>query len=129
MKYVQVLTYKGKQMWYLDAANKDEKEVLEAWEEAKQILAKEKNGCLAVIDARNMPMSVAILKTAKEAAEMPKGDKRYRVAFVGLTGMSKTMAEIHATTRHVNAHFVNTVEEAKEWLLKEAQKPQNGRSL
>ena len=123
MRYVQVLTYKGKQMWYLDAANKDEKETLAAWEEAKQVLAREKEGCLAVIDARNMPMSVTILKTAKEAAEMPKGDQRYRVAFVGMTGMSKSMAQIHAATRHVNAHFVDTIEEAQEWLLKEAEKP------
>ncbi len=122
MKYVQRSTYKGREMWYLDVANKDEAETLEGWEEAKKVLSEQKDGCLAVIDARNMPMSVAILKAAKEAAEMPKGDPRFRVAFVGMSGMSKSMAQIHASTKHVNARFVDTVEQAREWLLKEAER-------
>ncbi len=126
MKYAQAVTYKGQQIWCLDAANKGEKEVLEGWEEAKQVLAAHKDGCLAVIDARNMPMTAAILNTAKETAAMARGDPRIRVAFVGLTGMAKSMAQIHAATRHVNARFVDTVEEAKEWLISEAEKPRKG---
>lgn len=123
MKYARQIAYKGKQIWFLDAANKDEREVPAAFEEARQVLVKEKEGGLFLIDGKNMPVSAPILNKAKEAADMAKGDSRYRVAFVGLTGMTKSMAEIHAKTRHVNARFFDTTEEAKEWLVKEPEKP------
>ncbi len=124
MKYARQITYKGRRIWFLDAANRNEQEVPAAFEEARQVLVKEREGGLFLIDGRNMPVSMAILNKAKEAAEMAKDDPRYRVAFVGLAGMTKSMAEIHAKTRRVNARFFNTVEEAEEWLIQEADKPQ-----
>ena len=124
MKYARQINYKGRRIWFLDAANKDGEDVPAAFEEARQVLVKEKEGGLFLIDGRNMPVSVPILNKAKEAADMAKGDSRYRVAFVGLAGMTKSMAEIHAKTRHVNARFFDTVEEAEEWLVDAAVEPQ-----
>ncbi len=122
MKYARQINYKGRQIWFLDAANKDEKEVPAAFEEARQVLVQETGGGLFLIDGKNMPVTVPILNKAKEAADIARDDPRYRVAFVGLAGMTKSMAEIHTATRRVNARFFNTVEDAEEWLVKEADK-------
>jgi hypothetical protein len=126
VKQGQQITYKGKAIWIMDAANKDEKACLEAWEDAKQVLAKERDGLLALIDCRNAPMTPATVKKAVEVADMVKGDPRFCVAFVGLTGISQSTAQVFAKTRHVHARFFDTAEDAKEWLVKEAEKLQKG---
>lgn len=123
MKYGQLITYKGRQMWLMDTAGKDEKARLEAWEEARQVLAKERNGILAVIDCRNTAVTTPVLKKAVELADMIQGDPRFCVAFVGLTGVYQSTAQVYTRTRRVNAYFCDSVEDAKEWLVKEAGKP------
>ena len=40
-KYVQPMSHKGKQIWLLNAANKDEKEAVAGWNEARQLMARE----------------------------------------------------------------------------------------
>ncbi len=125
-KYVRPIVYKGKQIWLLDVANKGEKEVTAGWDEAKEVMAKETAGFLGLIDATNTPMSVALMNKAKEVAAMAKGDPRYRIALIGATGMAKSLGEIHAKTRRVNARFFDKMEDGKEWLVKEADKPQKG---
>jgi hypothetical protein len=119
-KNVQPITHKGKQIWLLDVANKDEKDALAGWDEAKLLMAREKDGFLGLVDARNTPMTMPLMNKAKEVAAMAKGDPRFRIALVGATGMAKSMGEIHAKTRRVNAHFCDTMEEAKDWLVQEA---------
>lgn len=126
MKHGQLTTYKGKQIWIMDAANKDEKACLEAWEESKQVLAKERDGLLALIDCRNAAVTPATVKKAVEVADLVKGDPRFCVAFMGLTGVSQSTAQVYATTRRVHAKFFGTAEDAKEWLVKEAEKLQKG---
>ena len=122
MKHGQSITHKGKQIWIMDAANKDEKACLEAWEDAKQVLAKERDGLLALIDCRNAPMTPATVKKAVEVADMVKGDPRFCVAFIGLDGVSRSTAQVYATTRHIHASFFGTAEDAKEWLVREDDK-------
>ncbi len=124
MKYARQITYKGRKIWFLDAGNKDEEEVQAAFVEARQVLTREKEGGLYLIDGSNMPVSISILNKAKEAADLAKGDSRYRVAFIGLAGMTKSMADIHAKTRRVNARFFDTLEEAEEWLITAPDNPQ-----
>lgn len=122
MKPEQLITYKGKPIWIMDAANKDEKACLEVWEDAKQVLAKERDGLLALIYCKNAPLTPATVKKAVEIADMVKGDPRFCVAFVGLTGISQSTAQVYATTRHVHASFFDTAEDAKEWLVREDDK-------
>lgn len=122
MKHGKLITYKGKQMWLMSPATKDEKARLEAWEEARQVLEKERNGILAVIDCRNTAVTTPVMNKAVELADMVQGDPRFCVAFVGLTGVYQSTAEVYTRTRRVNAHFCDTVEDAKEWLVKEAGK-------
>ncbi len=126
MKHGQQITYKGKPIWIMDAANKDEKACLEAWDDAKQVLAKERNGLLALVNCKGAPVTPATVKKAVEVADMVKGDPRFCVALVGLTGISQSTAQVYATTRHVHASFFDTADDAKEWLVKEAEKLQKG---
>lgn len=126
MKHGQQITYKGKPIWIMDAANKDEKACLEAWEDAKQVLAKERGGLLALVDCTNAPVTPATVKKAVEVADMVKGDPRFCVAFIGLTGVPQSTAQVYATTRRVHARFFDTAEAAKEWLVAEAEKLQKG---
>jgi len=124
VKHGQLITYKGKPIWTMDAANKDEKGCLEAWEDAKQVLARERDGLLALVDCTNAAMTPATVKKAVEVADLVKGDPRFCVAFIGLSGISQSTAQVYATTRHVHAGFFNKAEDAKEWLVKEADKLQ-----
>lgn len=125
-KFVERITYKDRQMWFMDISGQDEKTILVAWTEAKQVLAGERDGCLALIDATNTPMSVAILNKAREVAAIATGNPRICVAFVGMAGLTKSTAQLHARTTRVNAHFSETVAEGKEWLIKEGEKRQVG---
>jgi hypothetical protein len=125
-KYVERITCKNKQMWFMDISGQDERTILLAWAEAKQVLSTQRDGCLALIDATNTPMSVAILNKAREVAAIATGNPRICVAFVGMAGLTKSTAQLHARTTRVNAHFSDTVDEAKEWLIKEAEKHQIG---
>jgi len=79
----------------------------------------EQEGFRALIDARNMPLSPAVLRKMVVIADMIKGDPRFRGAFVGMKGMALSTTTIYAKTRRVNAKFCDTVEEAKDWLVKE----------
>ena len=119
MQYARPVTYKGKQIWRLDAANKAQEAVLAAWDEAMQVMANNPEGCLSFIDATGMPMSIAVLNKMRKTADMARGDPRYRVAFIGMTGVAKSTAQVHATTRRVNARFFDTAESAMEWLIEE----------
>ena len=76
--------------------------------------------------ATNTPMTMPLMNTAKDVAAMAKGDPRYRIALVGATGMAKSMGEIHAKTRRVNARFCDTMEEAREWLVQEPDRARKG---
>ena len=71
-KYVNRITHKGKEILFLDAANKGEEEILAAWEEAKHEVAKELNGCLGLCDATNCRMTLAITNKARETAAAPR---------------------------------------------------------
>lgn len=123
-KYVQRIMYKGKEILFMDTANKREEEILAAWVEAKQEAAKELNGCLALIDATNCRITLAITNKAREAAAVLKGNPRNRIAYLGMTGLLKSTAQLHTRTFGIKAYFCATLEEGKEWLVSEDEKSQ-----
>ena len=59
---------------------------------------------------------------AKEAAATLKENPGNRIVFVGLTALRKSTAQFIARGLHVDAHFCKTLEEGREWLVKEANK-------
>ena len=119
-KYAQFITYKGKRMLFVNAANLSEAECLVAFEEMKEGLVKEGKGVLVLVDVSGLEMTTAIVNKAKEATAVTKamGIKDKPNAVVGLTGLQKAVAQLFG--RGIN--FVDSVEEGKERLVKEDDK-------
>ncbi len=122
-KNVQRTVHKGREILVADFANRDEESSLAVWDDLKQALLKETGGVLVLIDARNTQMSLAILNKARDVAGTLKSIPGTRVAFVGMTSLQKSAAQVHATAIHLNAHYASTVEEAREWLVAASQNP------
>jgi len=119
-KYAQFITHKGKRILFVNAAGLPEAECLIALEEMKQALLKEGTGTLVLVDMTHMEMTTAIVNKAKEATAATKaaGIKDKPNVVVGLTGLQKAVAQLFGR----GVHFVDTVDQAKEWLAKEDDK-------
>jgi len=119
-KYVQWTTHKGKRMLYLNAKGLREAEYMAAMEEMKQELLKERDGTLVLVDATKTEMTTLTTNKAKEvaAATKAKGIPDRPSVVVGLTGLQRAVAQLFGR----GIHFSSTVEEAKEWLVKEDNK-------
>ena len=119
-KYAQWITHKGKRILFVNGAGLSEAECLIAFEEMKQALLKEGTGVLVLVDVSHLGMTRALVNKAKEATEATKaaGIKDKPNAVVGLTGVQKAVAQLFGR----EIHFADSVEEAKEWLVKEDDK-------
>jgi len=116
-KYAQWITHKGKRILFVNAAGLSEAECLIAFEEMTQAILKEGTGVLVLVDVSHLKMTTAVIDKAKEATAATKaaGIKDKPNAVVGLTGIQKAVAQLFARENH----FADTVDEAKEWLVKE----------
>ena len=122
-KYLQMITYKGKEIMFMNTAGVSEEGGIEAWQEMKRELLRNQDIHLILVDGSNIAIAPASVSKAKEAASVIRQDPRNRVAFVGLTALQKSTAQLIAKGIHVEAQFFKTQEEGKEWLVAEANKP------
>ncbi len=121
-KYVSRITYKGKEMLFMNARGVNEQQAIEAWEEMKQAIPKNRDLHLTLIDGTDIAITPAILRKAKESSGGGQADPNSRAVFVGMTPIQRSTAELIAKGMRLNVHFCNTLEEGKEWLLKEDAK-------
>jgi hypothetical protein len=119
-KYAQWITHKGKRILFVNGAGLSEAECLIAFEEMKQAILKEGVGVLVLVDMTHLKMTKAVVDKAKEATAATKavGIKDKPNAVVGLTGLQKAVAQLFGRENH----FADTIDEAKEWLVKEDDK-------
>ena len=117
-KHVQWVSHKGKKILFVDAAGLQEAEYLALLEEMRQEILKQPNGALVLVDATKTEMTSAVTKKAREvvAETKAKGIPDRPTAVVGLAGLQKATAQLLGRGTQ---HFSNTIEEAKEWLVKE----------
>ena len=120
-KYVSRITYKGKEMLFMNARGVNEEEAIVAWEEMRQEILKKQNTRLTLIDGTDIAITPAILRKAKEASS-GEANPDSRAVFVGMTPIQRSTAELIARGMRLNVHFCNTLEEGKEWLVKEDDK-------
>lgn len=106
----------------MNTAGATEEQGMAAWEEMRQELLKGQDIHLILVDGTNIAIAPASVSKAKEAAAVVKRDARNRVAFVGLTALQKSTAQLIAKGIHLEARFFKTLEEGKEWLVKEGGK-------
>jgi hypothetical protein len=119
-KYAQWITHKGVKILFLNGKGLPETEYIAALEELKQELLKARSSVPVLTDMSNTTMTQKTTNKAKEvaadtkAAGIPDGPS----AVVGLSTLAKAVAQMFAR----GSHYFNTVEEAKEWLVKEEGK-------
>lgn len=121
-KYTRWITHKGKRILFVSAPGLPEAEVIAALEEMKQELLRA-GGVVAppvLVDISGIEMTTKVIDKAKESAAATKdrGIADGPSAVAGLSGLQKAVAQLFGR----GVHFGNTVEECREWLVKEADK-------
>jgi hypothetical protein len=119
-KYVQWITHKGKRILFVNGAGLSEAEYIAAMEEMKQEILKERDGAMVLVDATKTEMTTPTVDKAKEvaAATKAKGIPDRPGVVVGLSGLKRAVAQLFGR----GIHFASTIEEGKEWLVKEDEK-------
>lgn len=122
-EHVQFITHKEKRILYVNCAGLGEADCVKAFEEMKQALLQEGKGVLVLADVTHVKMTKAVIDKAKETVYAAKaiGIKDKPNAVVGLTGLQKAVAQLFGSRR---MGFADTVEEGREWLVAEDDKPQ-----
>lgn len=123
-KHVSRITHKGKEILLLDARGLQEEEYLAAWDDMERELLKNRKGSPVLVDATGAAMTTAIVNRAKKmaAAGESAGIPDIGSAFVGLSGLQKSTAQLIAKGMRLNVHFSASAEEAKDWLVKQDDK-------
>ncbi len=119
-KYAQVITHKGKRILFIDAAGLSEAECLAAFDEMEEALLKDKNGILVLMEVTGLELKKSLIDKAKAVTASTKaaGYHDKASAVVGLTGLQKSVAQLFAR----GTHWADSMDEAKEWLIKEDDK-------
>jgi len=119
-KYTQWITHKGKRLLFVNGPGLSEAQYMEAMEEMKREILKEKDGALVLVDVTGIEMSKAVINKSKEVVNATKeaGIPDRPNVVVGLTGLQRAVAQLFGR----GVHFVDTVEQGKEWLAKEDDK-------
>ena len=119
-KYGQFITHKGKRILFMNAAGLAESECLAAFDEMEETLLKDKSGILVLIDVTGLELKKSLIDRAKAVTDSTKaaGYHDKASAVVGLTGLQKSVAQLFAR----GTHWADSMEEAKDWLVKEDNK-------
>ncbi len=120
-KYVQWIEHKGKKILFSNYSGLEGEEYLRAIDETKQELLKQAVGSrvLTLTDTSNSHASTATKDKAKglQAATKEKGITT-RAAIVGVSGWQRVIAQLI----RADIHFAPSIEDAKDWLVKQADK-------
>ena len=119
-KYAQWIVHKGKRILFVNGPGLSEAQYIEAMEEMKQEILKEKDGAPVLVNISGIDMTKAVVDKSKEVVNATKkaGIPDRPNVVVGLTGLQKAVAQLFGR----GVHFVDTVDEAKDLLVKEDDK-------
>jgi hypothetical protein len=119
-KYTQWIAHKGKRMLLVNGPGLSEAQYLEAMEEMKLEILKERVGTLVLVNVSGIEMTKAVINKSKEVVNATKeaGIPDRPNVVVGLNKLQKAVAQLFGR----GVHFVDTVEQGKEWLAKEDDK-------
>ena len=98
-----------------------EAQYIEAMDQMKREILKEKDGALVLANVSGIAMTKGVIDKSKEVTKATDeaGIPLRGNAVVGLTGLQKAVAQLFGR----GVHFVDTVDQAKELLVKEDDKP------
>ena len=118
-KYVRWITYKGREILFMDTPRVTGEAGIAAWEEMQLELQRRPDVRLILVDTTDITLESKTMAKAKDVAKTVKHNPDARIAFVGMSALQKSTAQLIARGLHLEAHFCRTVEEGKEWLVKE----------
>ena len=113
MGYVEILTYQGKEIIFLNMNGLGEDEQLKAIEETDRVFAS-KNNILNITDVGNTTTTPAVKTKANELHQKHR-DRITAEAIVGVSGLKRMMAQ----SMNKDMYFAKNLEDAKDWLIKQ----------
>ena len=121
-KYVQWIEHKGVKILFMNGKGLAEAENFAAQEELKQELLKDRSSPPVLVDLSNTVMTQKTSGKSKEVAAATKtaGLPDGPSAVVGLNKLQKAVAQLFGR----GARYFDSIEQAKEWLVKEEKKRQ-----
>ncbi len=126
-KYVRWIAHGGKEILFMDTARVSGEAGIQAWEEMRLEMMKRPDVRLILIDTTDITLEAKTMAKAKEVAAGVKRNPDARIAFVGMTPLQKSTAQLIARGFRLEAHFCKTVDEGKEWLVQEDNRQRRGR--
>ena len=119
-KYTKWITYKDQRILTVDVSRRAEPEIIAGFDEMKEELFKDRSSPLLLIAISGIEMTTAVINKAKDltAATKEAGIQDGPNVIVGLTGLQKAVAQLFAR----NVRFSSNAADAKEWLVKQAEK-------
>ena len=123
-KHVQWIEHKGVRILFLNGKGLPEAENFEAQEELKQELLRDRSSPPVLVDLSDTVMTQKTSGKSKEiaaatrAAGLPDGP----TAIVGLNRLQKAVAQLFGR----GAHYFDSLDQGKEWLVKEENKRKKG---
>lgn len=123
-KHVQWIEHKGVRIIFLNGKGLNEADNFSAQEELKEELLRDRSSPPVLVDLSKTAMTQKTANKSKEvaaatkAAGLPDGP----TAVVGLNKLQKAVAQLFSR----GSHFFDSIEEAKEWLVKEENKRKKG---
>ncbi len=123
-KYVQWIEHKGVRIIFLNGKGLNEADNFSAQEELKEELLRDRSSPPVLVDLSKTAMTQKTANKSKEvaaatkAAGLPDGP----TAVVGLNKLQKAVAQLFSR----GSHFFDSIEEAKEWLVREESKRKKG---
>ena len=119
-KYVQWVTHKGVRMVFMNGKGLAEAENIEAQDELKQELLRDRSSPPVLVDLSNTAMTQNSANKSKEVAAATKaaGIPDGPTAVVGLNKLQKAVAQLFGR----GAHYCDSIDQGKDWLVKEEDK-------
>jgi hypothetical protein len=126
-KYVRWITHQGREILFMDTPRVSGEEGIVAWEEMRQEIQKRPDVRLILVDTTGITLETKTMTKAKEVASAVKRNPDTRIAFVGMTALQRSTAQLIARGLSLEAHFCKTLDEGQEWLIREDARQRRGR--
>jgi hypothetical protein len=117
MMPINWITYKGKEILFIDYKGLGLDESLETLDQAGKAIAGSKDKILILVDTRDAYTSAEFMSRLKESGK-EMGSKMEKQAIVGITGLKAILLDAYNRFTGSALRPFSTLEEAKEWLVK-----------
>jgi hypothetical protein len=113
-----LITHKGKEILYVDYTGMKKEEILQTMDDATAFALEENRPLLRLSNMTGIFAVKEVLEKAQQSGKVTNHLTIKRAA-VGITGAKKVLLNAYNRVSGNSTRVFNTVEEAKDWLVKE----------